>query len=232
MGAVKAGAITGVAISTLEPKANILMMPFVIRNWNDVGKLANSQVMEEIGVSLERKGLKLMGIGSYGFFNILAVKKPILEPADFSGVKIRVFPTPVLVDLYKALGASPTPIAFSEIYTALQQGVIEATDGTLDNAYASKQYEVAKYLTKSNHVHGWFLYLVNKKWFESLAPHKQKMIKEAYAEFSVVAREESDPRSAIGFVQTDFLSHLAPKNFLREALRLGRRLLETSEAPH
>lgn len=191
MGAVEAGAITGVAISTIEPKANILMLPFVIQSWDDVEKLANSKIMGEIGASLETKGLKLMGIGSYGFFNILSVKKPLVAPEDFSGVKIRVFPTPILIDLYKALNASPTPISFPEIYTALQQGVIEATDGTLDSSYASKQYEVAKYLTKSEHIHGWFLYLVNKKWFESLATDKQKMLQDSFRQFSAVAREES-----------------------------------------
>ena len=191
MGAVEAGAITGVAISTIEPKANILMMPFVIQSWDDVEKLANSTIMAEIGASLETKGLKLMGIGSYGFFNVLSVKKPLVAPEDFSGVKIRVFPTPVLVDLYRALNASPTPISFPEIYTALQQGVIEATDGTLDSSYASKQYEVAKYLTKAEHIHGWFLYLVNKRWFDSLAADKQKMLQDAFAKYSAVAREES-----------------------------------------
>lgn len=191
IGAVQAGAITGVAISTIEPKANILMMPFVIRSWEDVEKLANSKMMTEIGLSLEKKGLKLMGIGSYGFFNILSVKKPLVKPEDFPGVKIRVFPTPVLVDLYKILGASPTPIAFPEIYTALQQGVIEATDGTLDSSHASKQYEVAKHLTKTEHIHGWFLYLVNKAWFDSLTADNQKLLKDAFAKFSAVARVES-----------------------------------------
>ncbi len=191
IGAVQAGAITGVAISTIEPKANILMMPFVIKNWEDVEKLANSEMMKEIGLSLEKKGLKLMGIGSYGFFNILSVKKPLVKPEDFPGVKIRVFPTPVLVDLYKMLGASPTPIAFPEIYTALQQGVIEATDGTLDSSHASKQYEVAKHLTKTEHIHGWFLYLVNKAWFEGLSADNQKLLQDAFAKYSAVARTES-----------------------------------------
>jgi len=191
IGAVQAGSITGVAISTIEPKANILMLPFVIKDWDDVEKLANSSIMDEIGTSLDAKGLKLMGIGSYGFFNILAVKKPLVEPADFPGVKIRVFPTPVLVDLYKALGASPTPISFPEIYTALQQGVIEATDGTLDSSHASKQYEVAKHLTKTEHIHGWFLYLVNKPWFESLSKEHQELLQDAFKKYSAVAREES-----------------------------------------
>ncbi|EFK08419.1 bacterial extracellular solute-binding protein, family 7 [delta proteobacterium NaphS2] len=117
-GAVQAAAITGVAISTIEPKANVLMMPFVIENWKDVEKFANGKVMAEIAKSLDKKGFKLVGVGSYGFFNILAVKKVMVKPEDLEGLKIRVYPTPVLVDLYEILGASPTPIAFPEIYTA------------------------------------------------------------------------------------------------------------------
>ena len=190
-GAVQAAAITGVAISTMEPKANVLMMPFVFETWEDVEKFANGKVIAEIGESLNKKGLKLMGIGSYGFFNTLSVKKPLIKPEDFKGVKIRVYPTPVLVDLYKILGASPTPVSFPEIYTALQQGVIEATDGTLDSSNASKQYEVAKHLSRTNHIHGWFLYLVNKKWFNGLSKEDQALVADNFKEYAKVAREES-----------------------------------------
>jgi TRAP-type transport system periplasmic protein len=189
-GAVQAAGISGVAISTIEPKANVLMMPFVIETWEDVEKFANGKVMGEIGKSLEKKGFKLMGAGSYGFFNTLSKNKALVKPDDFKGVKIRVYPAPVLVDLYKILGASPTPISFPEIYTALQQGVIEATDGTLDSSDASKQYEVAKYLSRTNHIHGWFLYMVNKKWFEGLSREDQALIAESFKEYVKVEREE------------------------------------------
>ena len=191
MGAVQAAAITGVAISVLEPKANMLMLPYVFNSWEDVESFSKGAVMAEIGRSLEKKGLKLMGVGGYGFFNILSTQKMLIDVDDYNGVKIRVYPTPILVDLYKTLGASPTPIAFPEIYTGLQQGVIEATDGTPDSAYASKQYEVAKFLTKTEHLYGWFLLLVNKRWYDKLDTNNQTLLADAFQTYAAVAREET-----------------------------------------
>lgn len=191
MGAINAAAITGVAISQIEPKANLMMLPYTFKTWEDIETFANSATMAEIGKSLEKKGLKLMGVGGYGFFNILAVKKFCAGFDDYKGLKIRVYPTPILVDLYKTLGATPTPIAFPEIYTGLQQGVIDATDGTLDSSHASKQYEISKFLTRTNHLYGWFLYLVNKSWFEKLPDGTRTLLSDAFAKYSVVARQET-----------------------------------------
>lgn len=191
IGAVQAAAITGVAISVMEPKANMLMLPYVFKSWDDVEAFATGPVMAELGKSLEGKGLKLMGVGGYGFFNILSTKKLLTDLGDYAGVKIRVYPTPILVDLYKTLGAAPTPIAFPEIYTGLQQGVIDATDGTLDSSNASKQYEVAKFLTKTDHLYGWFLYLVNKPWYDKLDAKQQKLLADGFKTYAAVARKET-----------------------------------------
>lgn len=195
IGAVKTAAITGVAISKMEPKANALMLPFVFDNWAEVKdfcQYSQGDYLNDIEKSLDKKGLKLLGVGSYGFFNMLATEQFLTSPEDFKGVKIRVYPTKILIDLYKALGASPTPISFPEIYTALQQGVIEATDGTLDSAYASKQYEVAKYLTRTKHLHGFFLYLANKSWFEGLPQEIQTQLETKFREYALMEIEKSE----------------------------------------
>ncbi len=191
IGAIQSAAITGVAISQIEPKANLMMLPYAFKTWEDVETFANGATMAEIGKSLEKKGLKLMGVGGYGFFNVLSVKNFCSDVNDYKGLKIRVYPTPILVDLYKTLGASPTPIAFPEIYTGLQQGVIDATDGTLDSSYASKQYEISKYLTRTDHLYGWFLYLVNKKWYDKLPENTQELLADGFKKYSVLARQET-----------------------------------------
>ncbi|WP_300456136.1 TRAP transporter substrate-binding protein [Desulfobacula sp.] len=191
MGAVQSAAITGVAISVLEPKANIMMLPYAFKTWEDIETFANSATMADIGKSLDKKGLKLMGVGGYGFFNVLSKKNFCTDISDYKGSKIRVYPTPILIDLYKTLGASPTPIAFPEIYTGLQQGVIDATDGTLDSSYASKQYEIAKYLTRTDHLYGWFLYLVNKRWYGKLSEKNQILVRDGFEKYSVIARQET-----------------------------------------
>lgn len=191
MGAVQSAAITGVALSVIEPKANVFNLPFIFKDYGDIEKFVSSPAVEELARSLDKKGLHLLGIASYGFFNTLSKKTFLVDPQDFKGTKIRVYPTPILVDLYKMLGASPTPVAYTEIYTALQQGVIEATDGTLDSANASKQYEVCKYLSATDHLHGWFFYLVNKKWFEGLPKNYQAMVADGFKKAGKTGRDLS-----------------------------------------
>jgi tripartite ATP-independent transporter DctP family solute receptor len=189
IGTVQTGNFSGVAISAIEPKANVLLMPFVFKTWEEVEKFATGPIMLEIGQSLEKKGLKLLGVANYGFRKILAVDRFVPSPEELNGLKVRVYPTPIMVDLYKALGAAPTPIAFPEIYTALQQGVINAADCSLDSSYASKQYEVAKYLTVTNHVHGWFLLVANSRWFNGLSNDMQKIISTGFEKYASDARE-------------------------------------------
>jgi tripartite ATP-independent transporter DctP family solute receptor len=191
IGTVQTANLSAVAISTIEPKVNILQLPFVFNTWDDVEKFLNSfdhsPVIAEIGKSLEKKGLKLMGMQNYGFFRILSTKKFIATKDDMKGIKIRVYPTQIMVDLYQMMGAVPTPIAFPEIYTALQQGVIDATDSSLDASYASKQYEVAKYLTMTDHVHGWWLLVANKTWFDKLPKETQDLVSEGFRRCSKCA---------------------------------------------
>ncbi len=183
IGTVQTASFSSVSISTVAPEANALMMPFVLNTWEDVEKIVHGPSMAKIGQTLESKGFKLLGVGSYGFFTVLSKKGLINSLNDMKGLKIRVYPTPVLVDLYKLLGASPTPLAFPEIFTGLQQGVIEATDGTLDSSHASKQYEVAKFLTETNHLHGFHFYVANKAWFSKLAPEMQELIARRFKEY-------------------------------------------------
>lgn len=180
MGAVQTGVIAGTVVSVIEPKVNAWLLPFIFRDMGDVEKLIASPAAEEIAISLEKKGLKLLGLTTYGFFNLMHKNKFIMNVEDFKGLKLRVIPVPILVDIYKTLGASPTPVAFPEVYTALQQGVVDGTDASYDTANASKQYEIAKYFVLSNHIHGTFFYLANKKWFDGLPKSIQAMLTEGF----------------------------------------------------
>jgi tripartite ATP-independent transporter DctP family solute receptor len=180
MGAVQTGVIAGTVVSVIEPKVNAWLLPFMFKDMGDVEKLLSSPAADEVAKSLEKKGLKLLGLTTYGFFNLMHKNKSIMNVEDFKGLKLRVIPVPILVDVYKTLGASPTPIAFPEVYTALQQGVVDGTDASYDTANASKQYEIAKYFVLSNHIHGTFFYLANKKWFDGLPKNIQVLLTDGF----------------------------------------------------
>ena len=191
IGAVQSAAITAGTLSLLEPKANIMMLPYAFKTFNDLVTFSKSETLSKIGESLETKGIKLMGVGGYGFFNILSTKKHLTEVNEFKGLKIRVLPTPILVEFYKTLGAVPTPIAFPEVYTGLQQGVIGATDATLESSWGGKQYEVATYLTRTDHLYGWWLYLVNKAWYDKLPVKTQKLVSKGFTDYTATALNET-----------------------------------------
>lgn len=188
-GVINTAAIDALIVTSIEPKVNALLLPYAFNTWEDVETIANGKALKIIGQSLEKKGIKLLGVGLYGFSNIFSINDLKMNKDNLQGLKIRVTPAPILVDWYNLLGAKPTPIAFSETYTALQQGIVDASDSTLDACHASKQYEVAKYLTRTKHRHGWFLYIGNKKWIDNLPDKTRTKLETEFSEFCGMQRK-------------------------------------------
>ena len=121
---------------------------------------------------------------------------PINTPADLAGLKIRVMSSPVFIRMYEVLGANPTPMSFSEVFTGLQQNVINGQENPPTLIYASGFQEVQKYLTLDNHVHNFLSVLTNENWLNSLSADDQQLIQDCVAEMVTTQRsmelEEND----------------------------------------
>ncbi len=141
----------------------------MFKNMDAVDAFQNSEIGQNMKGSMERRGLKGMEFWHSGMKQFSA-KKPLLVPEDAKGLKFRVQPSDVLVAQMKALGASPQPMAFSEVYGALQTGVVDGQENTWSNTYGQKFFEVQDGITETNHGVLDYLVVTSVDWWDSLDP--------------------------------------------------------------
>lgn len=106
----------------------------------------------------------------------MTTNKPVKEPADLKGLTIRVPNVPIFVSAWSALGAKPTPMAFSEVFTALQQGTVNGQENPLDLIKSASFFEVQKYINKTEHVRSWIYVLIGKRQLEKLPADLQTIL--------------------------------------------------------
>jgi TRAP-type C4-dicarboxylate transport system substrate-binding protein len=134
--------------------------------------------------------------------------RPINKPDDLKGLKIRTMTAPVMIETIRAFGASPVPIAWGEVYLALQQGVADGQENPHVNTYGAKLYEVQKYVSLTGHVYNPQVFCINDKLFQSLPTDIQKIIVDTSNEVINQARKESQS------LDGDFLKKLVEKGMI------------------
>ena len=139
------------ALSTVVPEFSALGMPYLFQSTEHAWKVLDGPVGEELAKKTEAKGMILLGIMDNGIRHTSNNKRPIAKPEDLEGIKLRTPPDTMTLDIFKSLGANPGPLAFSELYIALQQGVFDGQENPLMNIYSSKLHEVQKYISLTGH---------------------------------------------------------------------------------
>lgn len=161
------------------PDFGIVFGPYLFDSWDDCWKLTKSDWWEKQCKKLEEKGLKILTANwIYGDRHLLA-KKPVRKLADLKGMKIRVPNNTIQIKGFEVLGAVPTPMPLGEVYTALQQGVVDGLENPIPVLYKGKFPEVAKYLMLTGHVKNFTTWICGTKVFNSLTPEQQKILMEA-----------------------------------------------------
>lgn len=191
-GSIQIGVGAG-AMANLAPIYNIVQVPFLIQGQRHMAAIADGPIGVKLAERIEQQGgFKTLAWFSTGDSPIETVKKPVRTPADLEGVKIRVIETPVLVDAMRALGANPTPMPYTEVYTGLKQGVIEGAHLDVLSVDTLKIAEVAKYMTDWNQIT--FVseprpVIMSAKYFNTLSPERQKLIRDAMKEAAIYERQ-------------------------------------------
>lgn len=191
-GSVHIGVGAG-AMATLAPIYNLVQMPFLIQGQKHMAAIADGPVGAKLAQRIEEQaGFRVLAWFSTGDSPIETVKAPVTTPADLAGVKIRAIGAPVMVDSLKALGASPTPMAYLEIYTGLKQGVIEGAHLDVLSVDTLKVGELIKFTTDWEQIT--FLseprpVIMSAKFFKSLSPERQKLVQDAMKEAAVHERQ-------------------------------------------
>lgn len=188
MGTVDLCEAVTVIFEKYEPTMGVLAMPYLFRNWDHVYKVVDGPIGDELNKKLEPKGIKILAYFENGVININS-RKPLKTLGDMKGIKLRVQPGPSYVELGKILGCVVTPMAYGEIYAALQMGTIDAQLQQVNNMRANKHYEVAKYYLITNTSYFLEPLAMSNDVFKRLSPAHQKALVEAAKEAAVEQRE-------------------------------------------
>ena len=188
---VKSGALdisspSMAALSNLAPALEIASAPFLWADWAQAQKVISGPAFQPIFDELAAKHnvLMLSKIWYWGWRNMTTGSKAINKPEDMAGLKIRVPESPVWVEMIKAMGASPTPIPFGEVYMALQMKVVDGQENPIPTIYTRKFYEVQPHLSMTRHMLQNNTVIINKRSLEKLSPELQKVLYEEIAALS------------------------------------------------
>ena len=180
LGSIQFGAVTSSVLSTWVPEVQILDLPFIFRNEAHAIK-ANALLKEQLGKKFEAQGFHLLGFSVNGARELISTF-PIAKPEDVRGKKMRVIQSPIHIETWKAVGANPVPIPAPEIYTSLQNHVVDFFDNTTTNYASFRFYEVAKHFTKLDHMFAMATWIVDAKWWARLPKAYQDAIEQSALE--------------------------------------------------
>lgn len=153
--------------------------PFLIGNTKEADALLDGPIGQKVMDKLQEKGLVGLVYWENGFRNLTNSKRPVTKAEDLDGIKLRVMQNNVYLDSFKTLGANAVPMAFSELFSALETKTVDGQENPYNTILSSKFYEVQKYLSVTNHVYSPWIVLVSKKWWDGLSKDEQKVLLDA-----------------------------------------------------
>ncbi|PQA76453.1 TRAP transporter substrate-binding protein [Rhodoferax sp. TS-BS-61-7] len=153
--------------------------PFLISNAKEADALLDGPIGDKIRAKLQDKGLVGLAYWENGFRNLTNSKRAINKVEDLDGIKLRVMQNNVFLNSFKTLGANAVPMAFSELFSALETNTVDGQENPFNTILSSKFYEVQKYMTVTNHVYSPWIVLVSKKWWDQLSKDEQKILSDA-----------------------------------------------------
>lgn len=206
--------------------------PFMFDNYAELHKVTQGPAGAALLAKLEPKGIKGLAYWDNGFKSFSA-NMPVKMPADLKGKKLRIQSSKVLEEQIRSVGGIPQVMAFSEVYQALQTGVVDGTENPISNFYTQKMHEVQKHLTLTNHGYLGYAVIVNKKFWDGLAApvrtQLEQAMKEATDYANKIAQEEND-LSLEGVKKSGKTTVYAPTKEERDAFKKAMTPVHTKMA--
>ncbi len=196
----------GGGLAPFVPEADLFNMPFIFRDMDHFYRVVDGPVGDRVGGQVEDKlNAVFLGWWFSGVRNAWNGKHPIYTPEDMEGLKIRVMGSPVLIDTFNALGAQATPMSFGEVYTSLQQGVIDGAETDHVDLLVENFYEVTEHVSLTGHMYLAAALICSKDVFDDLSAEIQAAVMKAGAEASAAER------AAMESMTSDALAQLKEK---------------------
>jgi tripartite ATP-independent transporter DctP family solute receptor len=188
-------------VPKIVPETKILDIPFLFRDKAHARAVLDGPIGQDLLTKFEPKGFKALGWGENGVRHMTNSKRPIITPDDAKGLKMRTMENPVHVAAYTGLGIVTTPMAFSEVFTALQQGTLDGQENPLSVIVAAKFEQVQKYLSLTGHIYSPCIFLMNKDAFDKLSAADKTSFLEAAKVAIKANRERVDADDAKGVAE-------------------------------
>ena len=153
--------------------------PFLIANVKEADTLRDGPIGDKVRNKLQEKGLVGLVYWENGFRNLTNSKRAITKMEDMQGIKLRVMQNNVFLNSFQTLGANAIPLAFSELFSALETKTVDGQENPFNTILSSKFYEVQKYMTVTNHVYSPWIVTASKKWWDQLSKDEQKVLMDA-----------------------------------------------------
>lgn len=179
------------AMSQIVPEIGLLGLPFLFADLPSAWAVLDGDVGAMLDARAQASGLKVLGFWDNGIRNITHLSKHVVEPADLAGMQIRTPPDQMTIDIFEALGASPAPLAWSELPTALQSGVFDGQENPLTNIHSARLHEITPYVTISGHKYEATPVVAGLGWWSGLDEATQACALEATAEAGALQRQMS-----------------------------------------
>lgn len=206
-------------IESFVPDMAIFGVPYVFRDEAHFWRVVESDIGRNLLSQGEAVGLHGLCYYDAGARNFYTVATPVMQPADLLGLKLRVQQSKTAMDMVEALGGSPTPIPWGELYTALQQSMVDGAENNAPSFYSNRHFEVCKHFSMDEHTRVPDLLLMSQKVWEALPPHIQQAVQEAAEESSVYQRKlwQTNSAEAIAAMEKEGVQvHYPDKNLFAE----------------
>jgi tripartite ATP-independent transporter DctP family solute receptor len=186
-------------VPNFVPEVAILDIPFLFRDYNHARSTLDGPIGQDLLGKFPSKGIVALAWGENGFRHMTNSKRAVNAPDDVKGLKMRTMENPIHIQAYKAFGIIPTPMAFPEVFTALQQGTVDGQENPLSVITAAKFEQVQKYLSLTGHVYSPALLLMNKAAWDKLPAADKQAFAEAAKEAVKAnrARVDDDEKKAV-----------------------------------
>ena len=217
-GAIDMTVLNSGILSAQVPEFAVFDFPYLFNDLREVHAVVDGPVGQKLAAQLENRGLVGLGYWDLGFRNLTDSQRPITRWEDLKGLKVRVTQSPIYLETFKALGASPVPMPFPEVRTALAQGTVDGGDNAFSVILGSRLNEVQKYLSVTNHVYNPQSLVISQKTWQRLNADEQALIREAAMQVQIYQRqitEDSQNQAYAALKASMQVNEVAPAEIAR-----------------
>ena len=188
-------------VSNFVPEVGIVDIPFLFRDYDHARRVLDGPIGQEILAKFPAKGIIALAWTENGFRHLTNSRRAVVKPDDVQGLKVRTMQNPVHIQAFQSIGVQPTPMAFSELFTSLQQGVVDGQENPIPVILSSKFSQVQKHLSLTGHVYSPSLLLMSPKLWNSLSEADKTNFREAAKAGSAAQRKKVNDDENAGIAQ-------------------------------